>query len=129
MQRFPPVSKYKSVTFNSIILPSLSLSSTIKDYEESYPKDPSLQLVSIDGYIINKQFDKALKSIDVLDSSIHGDSFLNYLRGNVLFHNEKYEESLKMFAKVNEDFPDFFDAYESKLAIYLQKKNHLIPQL
>ncbi|TVZ55108.1 hypothetical protein OD91_0350 [Lutibacter sp. Hel_I_33_5] len=97
---------------------------SIEDYKKSFPKDKSLPLISIDGYIINKQFNKAFQNIDILDRYVKGDKLLNFIRGNTFIYQKKIKEALEMFTTVNKDFPKFIDAYESKLMIYLEQHNH-----
>ncbi|WP_339881675.1 hypothetical protein [Polaribacter vadi] len=96
----------------------------IKDYEKRFPNDPSLYLVSLDGLILNKQFDKAIKSIDKLDELLGGDPFLNYIKGNIYYFEKDYESALGKYAIINLEYPDFIDAYDSALGIYLETNNH-----
>lgn len=92
----------------------------IEDYEKHFPNDPSLYLISVDGYILKKQYDKSILSLDKLDETIGGDSFLNYLKGNVHYLNKDYANAQKMFDIVIEEFPYFIDVYDSLLSIYIE---------
>jgi tetratricopeptide (TPR) repeat protein len=96
----------------------------IKDYEKRFPNDPSLYLVSLDGLIFKKEFDKAIKSIDKLDELLGGDPFLNYIKGNIYYYEKEYESALGKYAIVNLEYPDFIDAYDSALGIYLETNNN-----
>lgn len=49
---------------------------TISQWEKLFPRDPSLPLVSVDGYILRKDYDTAIKMLDTLNSSIGGDPYL-----------------------------------------------------
>jgi tetratricopeptide (TPR) repeat protein len=55
----------------------------IEDYEAALPGDPSLDLVSIDGHFLRKQYDEALASVDRLDARVH-DPYLEFMRGSIL---------------------------------------------
>jgi hydrogenase maturation factor len=49
---------------------------TIAQWEKLFPRDPSLPLVSIDGYVLRKEYDMAIKVLETLNSSIGGDPYL-----------------------------------------------------
>lgn len=53
----------------------------IEEFEKKYAGEPSLQLAMIDLHILRKDYEKALHSVDVLDSLINKDTFLDYYRG------------------------------------------------
>lgn len=96
----------------------------IKDYEKRFPYDPSLYLVSLDGLIFKKEFDKAIKSIDKLNELLGGDPFLNYIKGNIYYFEKDYESALGKYAIINLEYPDFIEAYDSALGIYLETNNN-----
>ena len=50
-------------------------------WQRAYPKDPSLDLISIDAFILRKRYSKALESVDRLDQAVGGDPYLDYQRG------------------------------------------------
>ncbi|PQJ78209.1 tetratricopeptide repeat protein [Polaribacter porphyrae] len=97
---------------------------SIKDYEERFPNDPSLYLISLDGLILRKEFDKCLIYIDKLEELLGGDPFLNFLRGNIYYFKKDYDNALGKFAIMNLEYPEFFDAYDSALGIYIERKQY-----
>jgi tetratricopeptide (TPR) repeat protein len=96
----------------------------IKDYEDKFPNDPSLYLISLDGLILNKEFDKSLANLNKLDEALGGDPFLHFIRGNIYYYKKDYDNALGKFAITNLEYPDFIDAYDSALGIYLETNNH-----
>ncbi len=119
-----------SKTFKSFKLVNILTSSylsdelyleAISDYEQKFPNDPSLYLISLDGLILKKEFDKTLNYIDKLDKAIGGDPFLNFLRGNIYYFKKDYDSALGKFAITSLEYPEFIDAYESSLMIYLER--------
>ena len=56
------------------------------DYQRFHPDDPSLNLVLIDHYYEQKQYDRLFAAIDRLDSSVDRDPYLAYMRG--VIHRE-----------------------------------------
>jgi hypothetical protein len=53
----------------------------IADYEKAFPGDPSLDLVSIDGLLLAKDYPACRRSIDRLDQWTGSDPYLDVLRG------------------------------------------------
>ncbi|CAL2103190.1 conserved protein of unknown function [Tenacibaculum sp. 190130A14a] len=92
----------------------------IKSYEDQFPNDVSLYLVSIDGYILKKKYDKALETINNLDKAVGGDSFLNFMKGNIYYLKKNYELSEKLFLETTEEYPSFFEAFDSLLSVYIE---------
>jgi tetratricopeptide (TPR) repeat protein len=67
----------------------------IDRYRELYPNDPAVDILSLDGFTLHKQYDKALDAIDRLDKSVDGDGYLNVMRSALLILAEKPEEARK----------------------------------
>jgi hypothetical protein len=54
---------------------------TMDRWRRLYPHDPSIDLISIDAFILRKDFRKGLECVDRLEKSVGGDSFLDFERG------------------------------------------------
>jgi hypothetical protein len=52
----------------------------LRFWRASYPKDPSVDLVSIDAFLLQKKYDLALEAIDRLDAAVGGDPHLDSFR-------------------------------------------------
>ncbi|MCL7753453.1 hypothetical protein [Polaribacter sp. Z022] len=96
----------------------------LKDYEDKYPNDPSIQLISIDKYIIKKEYDKSLNAINKLDSLVKGDTFLNYMRANVYVLKKDFTSAIENYEFIKREYPQFIDSYDSLLALYIERKNN-----
>jgi hypothetical protein len=55
----------------------------IEDIRRLYPKDASVDFVSIDAYLLKREFDQALGCVDRLDKAVDTDPYLNVLRANI----------------------------------------------
>lgn len=55
----------------------------IEEFRKNYPDDPGLDLISIDGYIIRRDFDAAIKALDRVDQAVGGDPYLNLIRAGI----------------------------------------------
>lgn len=53
------------------------------EYLKAYPDDISGSFLMIDGYTVLEQYDKAMASVDVIDKSVGGDPYLEFLRANL----------------------------------------------
>jgi hypothetical protein len=61
----------------------------IRDFRAYHPHDPCVDIISIDKFILGKQYREASQAIDRLDAAVGGDPYLNVIRGNLhLLQNE-----------------------------------------
>lgn len=81
--------------------------SAIEEFQNSFPDDPSLFLIALDGFFIQEKYDAALSAIDFLDHSVGGDPMLNLYRGNLYYSIEEYVQSSTYFTQLTKDFPGF----------------------
>jgi tetratricopeptide (TPR) repeat protein len=117
MQRFAQQEKFAEVvkTFNelppslrqnkSFLLIRLNASShleeseylkAIADFEKAFPNDPSLDLISIDGQMMRKDYAAVMKTIEQLDARVK-DPYLHYLRGSVMLEKGDGKEARRYF--------------------------------
>lgn len=99
-------------------------SRTLFEFQELFPNDPSLYLLSIDGYILQKRYPDALESIDSLDSQLGGDDFLDYYRGNIYYLKRDFEKAEIKYSSLVNNYPNFYDAYESLLFLYIEQEKN-----
>lgn len=95
----------------------------ITDYEKSFPNDISLYLISMDKLILNEEYDETIVVLDKLNAALNGDPFLDYMKGNVYLLKKDLEKAETLFKKVTNIYPDFMDAYDNLLSIYIEKDN------
>ncbi len=91
----------------------------IEEYKKLFPNEPNMHLLLLDGYIIQKQYDKALNAVNELDKMINKDPFLDYYRYlcyNLLQEKEKGKECL---VRVVQAMPDFEDGVLELISVYL----------
>jgi tetratricopeptide (TPR) repeat protein len=95
----------------------------IEKFEAKYAGDPNVQLTMIDLYFLRKDYDKALTAINVIDSVINKDSFLDYYRGLVWNVKGNSNKAIEYYKKVTESNPNFPGAYAELMAHYLEKND------
>jgi tetratricopeptide (TPR) repeat protein len=94
----------------------------IGHFENKYANEPSIQLSMIDLYFAKKDYDKVLNSINVLDSLINKDSFLDYYRGLIYFAKGQNSQSIECYKRVVESNPKFAGPYEQLINYYVIKQ-------
>jgi tetratricopeptide (TPR) repeat protein len=96
----------------------------IEDWERTYPNDPALALISIDGDALRKDFAGALKAVDTLDRLVGGDPYLNCLRANLYFAAKNYAAAKRAAAAALQADHTFFQAYDVLLNTSLAEKDY-----
>ena len=87
------------------------------DFKSTFPDDPATNMVFIDYYILNGNYEDALKSINILKRTTQ-DDFLHYLIGNIHFESSAYEQALPSYEIVTKMYPDFDSVKFSLMAVY-----------
>jgi hypothetical protein len=99
-------------------------SAAIERLRELYPKDPCVDILSIDGFALLKQYDKSIAAIDHLDKSLGGDPYLNILRAGVFLTANQPEKARDAAAAGVKGSPDMISCYWSLLTAYLRLADH-----
>lgn len=96
----------------------------IEDFRKFHPGDAALDFLLIDGYILKKDFEKALGCIERTNKNVGGDSCLLTMRANVLARLDRMEEAEKTIDEALKLEPDLLDNYFVAIEIALTNKNH-----
>lgn len=96
----------------------------IQTYEESFPNDPSLYLISMDGAFLSGDYDKVLDLIDKLDRAIDGDPFLDSYRANIYFAKKDLDTALLYANRMYESYPLFADSHGTLIAVLVARKEY-----
>jgi tetratricopeptide (TPR) repeat protein len=94
----------------------------IERFENAFPNDPALDLVSIDGFFMRKQFDRLLAAIDRLDERVK-DPYLDVMRALAYLGDDKLDKALVHVDRAIEREPTLEDAWDAKSTICLTKKD------
>jgi hypothetical protein len=95
-------------------------SKAIADYETLYPNEPNMQLLLIDGYIIRKDYDKALNAVNELDKMIDKDPLLDFHRAMCYTLMKDDEKRVECLERLIKNLPDFEEGILELLADYLE---------
>ena len=94
----------------------------LDEFMKAYPKDPAIDLISLDHYFLKKRYPEALRAIDRLDSSVD-DPFLDLLRGNVHLTAGDTKKAKASLEKCIRREPGLLDAYWTLNSISLKAKD------
>jgi hypothetical protein len=90
----------------------------MEQFNTKYAGDPSLELAMIDLHFLRKDYDKALRSVDVLDSTINKDPFLDYYRGIISKLKGDNDKAMAYYKNVTISNPAFSGAFEQLVFYY-----------
>jgi tetratricopeptide (TPR) repeat protein len=68
-------------------------------WRATYPNDASIDLISIDAFLLRTNYDQALAAVDRLDTALDGDPYLDYMRAGILRKMGNTEEANALRAK------------------------------
>ena len=95
----------------------------ILEFEKAYPNDPSLDLISIDGHMMRKDYAAVMKTIDRLDARVK-DPYLQYLRGSVMLEKGDGKEARRLFQAAITAEPRLAMPYWVLIGLSLQDKKY-----
>jgi hypothetical protein len=96
----------------------------LDDIQKLFPNDPCLDLISIDYYVLKKDFPGALKAIDRLDKAVGGDPSLNVMRAGMSEAQGKLEEARDFARRAVEQEPTLLLCQQNALGYAVALKDH-----
>lgn len=93
----------------------------IADFARLFPDDPALDLVSIDGWFLKKEWDRTLQVIDHLDQRIGGDAYLDVMRGICFAASNRPDRAKECFAHAIEKEPTLAISYFQLIVVALRE--------
>lgn len=88
-------------------------------FRSRFPGEPNLDLLSIDGYIMHKQYGNALAAIDRLDSSLGKDPFLDFFRASVYNLDDQPFQAISHLERLHNNMPGWDDGALELIANYI----------
>jgi tetratricopeptide (TPR) repeat protein len=99
-------------------------SQSIEDFRTAHPNDACIDILSIDYYLLKKQYREALDCIDRVDRALEGDPFLETFRANIHTEQDDLVAARADLKRALDADPGMTDAYWSLIGISLKEKNH-----
>ena len=98
--------------------------SAIDAFEKRFPNDPSLALVSIDGFVLKKQPRKAIASVEKLYRFIGGDPYLLLLQAGQYLELKEKDKARDFARRATEQEPSLSNGYDFLLGLTLEDKDY-----
>ncbi len=76
------------------------------DFRASFPNDSASALLSVDYYLLKKQYSKALSALDVLDKALGGDPYLDVQRTGVYGYMQDRSKAQAAIKRAVSAMPD-----------------------
>ncbi len=95
-------------------------SKSIEEYVTAYPTAENINFIMIDGYFIQKDYDKVLTAVNKLDSQINKDPFLDYFRYLAYYSLKRNADAKKCIQRLTKAMPEFEDGFIEMFGICLQ---------
>ena len=96
----------------------------ITAWEKAHPGDPALDLVSLDGDIMRKDYPKALKRVTALNGRVGGDPYLDFLKGNIQMMAGDNAGARRTARAVLAAEPEILGAWDTLLTVSLNEKKY-----
>jgi len=87
---------------------------TLENMKDTFGDDPTMNLLSVDYFILNQDYDKAMEILDNIETATN-DDFINYLKGNVKQLQGKQESAISYYDIIIENYPEYSTAFTNKM--------------
>ena len=96
----------------------------LTEYRERFPDDASLDMLSIDQYVLKKDYDSALATLDRIDKNVGGDPFLNCQRAAIHLAKKDIPKACELIEQCVGDCPALWLPRAVLLETLLAKKEY-----
>lgn len=90
---------------------------TLAEYRAAFPNASNVDLMLLDGYITQKKYDLALRSIDNLDKQLGTDPLLDLQRGALYYQAGESDSAIIVLKRLTENMPDFEDGHSQLIQV------------
>lgn len=96
----------------------------IEDFRTFHPSDPCVDMLSIDYFLLKKQYPRALECIDRLDKAVGGDPYINVLRAGLYLEQGNLDEAERNARRAIEQEPTLSGGYMTMVTVSARKKHY-----
>jgi tetratricopeptide (TPR) repeat protein len=87
-----------------------------------FPRDPCMNLLMVDGWVMKKKFTAALSTLDRLDQAVGGDPYLDVLRAGILLQSGDTAKAKETAQRAVKQLPAHTDPLWTLVTISLHEK-------
>jgi hypothetical protein len=98
--------------------------SAIEDFRTYHPSDPCVDMLSIDYFLLKKQYPRALECINRLDKAVGGDPYINVLRAGLHLEQGDLDAAERDARKAIEQEPTLSGGYMTMVTVSAGKKHY-----
>ena len=99
-------------------------STALEAFRRHFPNDAAIDFISVDYFLLRKQYDESLRCIGTVEKAVGGDPYLHTLRANVLVEAGRFPAAREAAEKAVVEEPTLPDAYWTRISVALREKNH-----
>jgi hypothetical protein len=96
----------------------------LESFRQNNPNDPASDLMSLDYFLLKKQYDKALDCLGRMEKAVGGDPYLLVFRANALVAAGRYADARAEAEKAVQQEAHLVPAYWARIMVALKEKNH-----
>jgi tetratricopeptide (TPR) repeat protein len=96
----------------------------LEEFEKRFPKDPCLDLISIDAFLLKNDIPGALNAVDRLDLSVGGDPYLDVLRASYHDALGDLNSAAECARRAIEREPTLVEAYLTLLELLIKQEKY-----
>jgi tetratricopeptide (TPR) repeat protein len=98
-------------------------SRALEDLRAAHPDDACIDMISIDYYLLKKDYPRAFACLDRLDKAVGGDPYVNVMRAGIHTDEKQYGLAKQDARKAIEEDPTIQDAFWTLVTISLEERN------
>lgn len=95
----------------------------ISEWEAARPGDPALDVISIDGHLMRKDYARCIHSIESLQKRVGADGYLQAMKANVHLMAGSVDQAHAVILEAVALEPDLMNSYEIWFGIELESRN------
>jgi len=96
----------------------------VKDFRRAFADDPSIDLLSVDAHLAEKQYDQALAAVDRLQKALGGDPYLDVLRAGVWAEQGDYDQAQQLLQRARKNLPEMDSLQLSVVGMALAREDY-----
>lgn len=95
----------------------------IEEFRAAFPNEKRLDLIFMDGHLLARRYDEALRCIDRVDEALGGDPYLDVVRSRVYLDRGDLDKAQELAVRVSTREPELEDGWWAQVDVSLVRKD------